>query len=158
MSKKMQIAPKLILGMAISAIVMFAADNTVGTWKFNPAKSKTSSADKMKARTDMREATPDGGIKVTRTEESSKGVSSNATFAYKYDGKDYPSTGTRFETISSKKIDDNTSTWEVKRADGKYHQMGKNVVSKDGKTLTQTFKGTDSDGKPVHGTNVYDKQ
>ena len=153
-----RIAGKLVIGMAIAAIAMFAADNTVGTWKFNPAKSKTSSADKMKARTDVREVTPDGGVKVTRTEQSSKGVSSNATFNYKYDGKEYPATGTRFDTISSKKIDDNTWTWEVKRADGKYHQTGKNVVSKDGKTLTQTFKGTDSDGKPVHGTNVYDRQ
>jgi hypothetical protein len=46
----------------------------------------------------------------------------------------------------------------VKKTGGKYHQTGKNVISKDGKTLTQTFKGTDADGKPVHGTNVYDKQ
>jgi hypothetical protein len=91
------------------------------------------------SRTDVREATPDGGMKVTRT-------------------KDYPATGTRFDTISSKQVDANTSTWEVKRADGKYHQTGKNVVSKDGKTLTQTFKGTDLEGKPVHGTNVYDRQ
>jgi hypothetical protein len=153
-----KIAAKLVVGMAITAIAMFAADNSVGTWKFNPAKSKTSSADQMKGRTDVREAAPDGGIKVTRTEESSKGVSSNATFTYKYDGKDYPASGTRFDTISTKQVNANTSTWEVKRADGKYHQMGKNVVSKNGKTLTQTFKGTDSDGKPVHGTNVYDKQ
>jgi len=153
-----RIAAKLVIGMAIAAIVTFAADNSVGTWKFNPAKSKTTAADQMKGRTDVREATPDGGMKVTRSEESSKGESSKATFSFKYDGKEYPSTGTRFDTITSKQVDANTSTWEVKRADGKYHQTGKNVVSKDGKTLTQTFKGTDSDGKPVHGTNVYDRQ
>jgi hypothetical protein len=153
-----RIATKLLIGLAITVTAMFAADNSLGTWKYNPAKSKTSSADKMKGRTDVREATPEGGVKVTRTEEPSSGAPSNATFAYKYDGKDYPATGTRFETISSKQVDPNTTTWEVKRADGKYHQMGKNVVSKDGKTLTQTFKGTDSEGKPVHGTNVYDRQ
>jgi len=151
-------AAKLAIGMAVTAIAMFAADNSVGTWKFNPAKSKTSSKEQMKGRSDVREATPDGGVKVTRTEQSSKGESSNATFTFKYDGKEYPASGTRFDTISSKQINASTSTWEVKRADGKYHQMGKNVVSKDGKTLTQTFKGTDSDGKPVHGTNVYDRQ
>ena len=153
-----KIAAKLVVGMAITAIAMFAADNSVGTWKFNPAKSKTTAADQMKGRTDVLEAKPDGGMKVTRSEESSKGESSKATFSFKYDGKEYPSTGTRFDTITSKQVDANTSTWEVKRADGKYHQTGKNVVSKDGKTLTQTFKGTDSDGKPVHGTNVYDRQ
>ncbi len=151
-------AARLAIGMAITAIVMFAADNSVGTWKFNPAKSKTTSASQMKGRTDVREATPDGGVKVTRTEESASGESSNATFTFKYDGKEYPATGTRFDTISTKQVNANTWTWEVKRADGKYRQTGRNVLSKDGKMLTQTFKGTDSDGKPVHGTNVYDRQ
>ncbi len=152
-----RIAAKLIAGMALSVITMCAADNLVGTWKYNPAKSKSSSTT-FKSRTDVREATPDGGVKVTRTEESTSGDSSNATFSYKYDGKEYPATGTKFDTIATKQVDANTLSWEVKRADGKYHQKGKNVVSKDGKTLTQTFQGTDSEGKPIHGTNVYDKQ
>jgi hypothetical protein len=156
--KQMQrIAVKLIVGVAISAVAIFAADNSVGTWKYNPAKSKSTSTS-FKSRTDVREATPDGGVKVTRTEESPKGESFNATFSYKYDGKEYPVTGTNFDTISTKQVNANTLTWEVKRADGKYHQTGKNVVSKDGKTMTQTFKGTDIAGKPVHGTNVYEKQ
>jgi hypothetical protein len=152
-----RIATKLIIGVALSVIGMFAADSSIGTWKYNPAKSKSSSTT-FKSRTDVREATPDGGLKVTRAEESANGDSSNATFSYKYDGKEYPATGTKFDTISTKQVDANTTTWEVKRADGKYHQKGKNVVSKDGKTLTQTFKGTDMAGKPVHGSNVYDKK
>ena len=32
------------------------------------------------------------------------------------------------------------------------------VVSKDGKTRTSTFKGTDAAGKPVNNVAVYDKQ
>jgi hypothetical protein len=153
-----RIAAKLVIGAAITVVAMFAADNSVGTWKYNPTKSTPGNSNTFKSRTDVREATPDGGQKVTRTEVSATGVSSNPTFTYKYDGKDYPATGTRFDTISSKQVDANTSTWEVKRADGKYHQTGKNVVSKDGKTLTQTYKGTDMEGKPVHGTNVYERQ
>jgi hypothetical protein len=153
-----RIAAKLVIATAITIVGMFAADNSVGTWKYNPAKSTSANSTTFKNRTDVREATPDGGMKVARTEESATGASSNSTFAYKYDGKDYPVTGTRFDTISSKQVDANTTTWEVKRADGKYHQTGKNVISKDGKTLTQTFKGTDLEGKPVHGTNVYDRQ
>ena len=31
-------------------------------------------------------------------------------------------------------------------------------VSADGKTLTTTVKGTDMQGKPVDGSNVYEKQ
>jgi hypothetical protein len=106
------IAAKLIIGLAIKAIGMFAADTSVGSWKFNPAKSSPTNANEFKSRTDVREATPRGGVKVARTEQSTSGATSEATYTYNYDGK----------------------------------------------TLTQSFKGTDADGKAVHGTNVYDRQ
>jgi len=144
--------------MAITVVGMFANDSSVGTWKFNPAKSKPANANTFKSRTDVREATPDGGVKVTRTEESKTGGSSDSGYSYKYDGKESPATGGQFDTISVKRVNANTTSWEVKKTGGKYNQTGRNVVSKDGKTLTQTFKGTDADGKPVQGTNVYDKQ
>jgi hypothetical protein len=35
---------------------------------------------------------------------------------------------------------------------------GRTVISADGKTRTQTFKGTDADGKPVTQTLVFDRQ
>jgi hypothetical protein len=137
---------------------MFAADTAVGTWKFDPDKSKSTSSNKLISRTDVREATPDGGVKVTRTEQTATGGPSNATYTYKYDGKEYPASGGQFDAIAVKRVDANTSSWEVKKSDGKYHQTGRIVISKDGKTMTQTFKGTDAEGKPVQGTNVYDKQ
>jgi hypothetical protein len=149
-----RIVAQVVIGLAVTVIGMFAADSSVGTWKFNPAKSTGST---LKGRTDVREATPDGGVKVTRTEESAGG-SSDSTYSYKYDGKAYPATGGQFDTLSVKRADANTTTWEAKKTGGKFHQKGRNVVSKDGKTLTQTFKGTDADGKPVHGANVYDRQ
>jgi hypothetical protein len=153
-----RIAAKLIIGLAIMVIGMFAADSSVGTWKFNPAKSTPTNANTFKSRTDVREATPGGGVKVARTEQSTSGASSGATYTYNYDGKEYPATGGQFDTISVKRVNANTTSWEVKKTGGKYHQTGRNVVSKDGKTLTQSFKGTDAEGKAVHGTNVYDKQ
>ncbi len=150
-----RIVPKLAIGVAITVMGMFAADTAVGTWKLNPAKSTGST---LKSRTDVREATPDGGIKVTRTEQSATGDSSESSFMYKYDGKEYPATGGQFDTVAVKRVDANTTSWEAKKTGGKFHQKGRTVISRDGKTLTQTFKGTDADGKPVHGTNVYDKQ
>jgi len=149
------IAAKLIIGIAITAIGMFAADSSVGTWKLNPAKSTSST---LKSRTDVREATPDGGVKVTRMEQSATGGPSESTYTYKYDGKENPATGGQFDTLAVKRVNANTTSWEAKKIGGKFHQTGRNVVSKDGKILTQTFKGTDADGKPVHGTNVYDRQ
>ena len=58
---------KLFIGTAITAIGMFGADSSAATWKFNAAKSKTTSTNPIKSQTDVREATPDGGVKVTRT-------------------------------------------------------------------------------------------
>ena len=55
-------------------------------------------------------------------------------------------------------IDPNTTAFDVKKTGGKYHATGKNVISKDGKTLTQTSKGTSAEGKPEASTNVFDKQ
>jgi len=153
-----RIAGTLLIGLAIMVTGMFAADSSVGTWKLNPAKSKSTSSSPLKSRTDVREATPEGGIKLTRTEQSASGVSSDSTFTYKYDGREYPATGGQFDTVSVKRVDANTTRWEAKKTDGKFHQTGRTVVSKDGKTLKQTFKGTDAQGKAVHGTNVYDRQ
>jgi hypothetical protein len=152
------IAAKLVIGVAITAIGMFGADSTVGTWKYNAAKSKTTSTNPIKSQTDVREATPDGGAKVTRTGQLTDGTPSNYSFAYKYDGKESPVTGGPFDTLSVKRIDANTMSYEVKMTGGKYHMTGRNVISKDGKTLTQTSNGTDAEGKPVVSTIVFDKQ
>jgi hypothetical protein len=116
-----RIAAKLAIGLAVTVIGMLAADSTVGTWKFNPAKSTPTSATTFKSRTDVREATPDGGVKVTRTEQSATGDSSEATYSYKYDGKEYPATGGQFDTIAVKHVIANTLSWEVKKTGGKYH-------------------------------------
>ena len=86
------------------------------------------------------------------------GTSSDSTFTFKYDGKEYAATGTRFDTISDKQRDANTTNWELKKAGGKFHQKAHNVVSKDGKTMTVTFKGTDAEGKTIQGTYIYDRQ
>src|ERR1039457_7391006 len=48
-------------------------------------------------------------------------------------------------------------TYEAKQTNGKYRSSGRSVVSKDGKTMTTTAKGTDADGKPMMLTLVYEK-
>jgi len=106
----------------------------------------------------VREATPDGGLKLTRTGQLADGTPSNYSYTYKYDGKEYPVTGAPFDTISVKRIDANTTSWEVRKTGGKYHFTGRTFISKDGKTMTQTASGTDAEGKPVTQTIVFDRQ
>jgi hypothetical protein len=149
---------KVFIAAAVSAIGMFGADGVIGTWKLNAAKSKSTSANPAKSQTDVREETADGGYKLTRTSELKDGTSSNYSVACKYDGKECPVTGASYDVVSSKRIDANTTTFETRKTGGKYHNYGKNVISKDGKTLTQTITGTDAEGKPMKITNVFDKQ
>jgi hypothetical protein len=76
----------------------------------------------------------------------------------KFDGKDYPVTGDpSSDSRSLKKVNDHTLTFAVKKGD-KATTTGRIVLSADGKTRTVTTTGTDSKGKKVSGTAVYDKQ
>ena len=152
------ITARLFVGTAFAAIGMFGADSTLGTWKFNAAKSKTAAGFQIKQQTDVREATPDGSVKVTRTGQMVDGTAVNFSFTYKYDGKKYPVTGGPFDTLSVKRTDTNTTTWEASKSGGKYHAKGKTVISADGKTMTQSASGTDAEGKPLSMTLVFDKQ
>ena len=154
------IMASLFIGLAITAVGMSAIDSSLGTWKYNAAKSKakSTSANLIDSMTIVREATPDGGVKVTSTGQLTDGTPVNYSFTFKYDGKEFPVTGALFDTISVKRVDANTVSFEVRQSDGKYHGSGRTVISKDGKTLMQTFSGTDAEGKPVTQILVFDKQ
>ena len=153
-----RIVAKLVIGVAITAIGVFAADSSVGTWKLDVAKSKITGNYPIKSQIDVREATPDGGVKVTRTGQWADGTPNKGSYTYKYDGKEYPATDAPFDVISVKRTDANTTTFDVKKTGGKYQVTGQNVISADGKTLTQTSKGTGTDGKPLASTLVFTKQ
>jgi hypothetical protein len=129
-----RIVAQLIVGMAISAIGMFGADSELGSWTFNPAKSTETN---LKSRTEVIEATPDGWMKVTRTEQRTDGINRTFSFTFKYDGKEYPVTGGTFDTIAQERLDPNTTTFKVKRAVLQYQAAGRFTVCKDGKTRTQ---------------------
>jgi ABC-type xylose transport system substrate-binding protein len=75
----------------------------------------------------------------------------------KYDGKDYPITGNpAADTASFKRVDDQTGESTFKK-DGKVTATNVRVLSKDGKTLTITSKGTTADGKPRSDVQVFEK-
>jgi len=149
---------RVVMGAAVTAIAMFGADSSEGTWKLNAAKSKSTSTNPAKSQTDVREATADGGAKLTRTRQLADGTTQNYGTTFKYDGKENPVTGGPYDFVSVKRIDANTTSFETRKTGGKYHMTGKNVVSKDGKTLTQTSKGTNAEGKAVAETLVFDRQ
>jgi hypothetical protein len=134
-----------------------AADNWVGTWKLNLAKSKYSPGPAPKSNVAKYEAW-DGGVKAVTDGVGADDKPTHTEFAAKFDGKDYPYKGSAsFDTIVVKRIDDNTYEATVK-SKGKVVVTSRNVVSKDGKTRTQTQTGTDAQGKAINNTVVYDRQ
>ena len=145
---------------AIAAVAALGADNSIGTWKVNAAKSKSTPGPLVvKSLTSVREAAP-GGVKVTNSGERADGTAVNANYTAKYDGSASAVTGSGapYDSISIKQVSANTFTFEAKKTNGKYHATGSIVISADGKTMTSTSKGTNANGEPMTLTLVYEKQ
>jgi len=154
------ILTKGLIALAITTVAAFGADNSLGTWKLNVAKSKYTPAAPMpvKSLTVTREAA-DGGVKQTTTGEQADGTAINASYTAKYDGKDVQVTGNApYDTIAIKQVNANTLTDARKKTGGPYHGTSRIVVSNGGKTMTTTTKGTNADGKEFTSTFVFDKQ
>jgi len=133
------------------------ADPHVGTWKLNVAKSKYSPGPAPKEVT-MKIEAKGAGIHLTQSGTDAAGKPIKVEFTANYDGKDTPVTGVaNTDTIALKRVDANSSEGTLKKA-GKVVMTVTSVVSKDGKTRTSTFKGTDAAGKPVNNVVVYDRQ
>lgn len=149
---------KLAIVTTISSIGLFAADNSLGTWKRNVAKSQSPNANPLTSQTLVREAVP-GGVKITSTGVRKDGTKSNMTYTVKYDGKfvSVPA-GATYDSIAVKQVDANTFTSETKKTGSKYHMKARTVISADGKTMTLTQKGTGADGKPSNSVIVHEKQ
>ena len=150
-----------LFALAITTTVSaWGADNSLGTWKANTAKSKYTPAPwSVKSLTVTREAAP-GGVKVTNTGMRTDGLAINASYITKYDGSSSELTGegSPYDSISVKQGDANTFTYEAKNSKNKYRASGRIVISGDGKTMTTKASGVDADGKPMTLKLVYDKQ
>jgi hypothetical protein len=143
--------------IALSGSVVLAAENWLGTWKLNVAKSKYSPGPAPKSLTLKFEATADG-IKLTSDGVNAKGEPTHGEYVSKFDGTDVPWEGNPdADMASAKKIDDNNYE-NVWKKDGKTTITAKVVVSKSGKTLTTTLEGTNAKGETVKNVAVYDRQ
>jgi hypothetical protein len=143
--------------LAIGTSSAFAADSAVGTWKLNPAKSTFSPgpAPKSQTRTYTESAQ---GLTVTVKTIAADGTESTTTLTFKDDGKPYPVSGNPdFDTITVKRVDTSTvHSTQIKG--GATVGTGVRSVSKDGKTLTFTQKGTHATGGKYDDVSVYDRQ
>ena len=150
----------LTLGAALALVSTVSAaadapDPVIGTWKLNAAKS----SGPMVAKSDTRTYTASAeGVTMVWKRSGADGKESTVQGTFKYDGKDYPITGTPdFDALSVKRVDANT----IERTmDGE--EVGKETatwtLSSDRKKLTVVAKGTDPTGVAYTTTQVYEKQ
>ena len=134
-----------------------AADAAMGTWKLNVSKSKYTPGPPPKSGMLKYEAS-EGGVKRTGETIEADGKKTGFEYTAKYDGTDYPVTGSEyFDTIAIKRIDDNTAEATLKKA-GTVVRNAKRVISKNGKVMTITMSGTNDKGEEIKNVSVYDKQ
>ena len=134
-----------------------AADPVIGTWQINVAKSKFSPGPAPKADTRIYASTDQGTV-MTWTSVGADGKETVVKSTFKADGKDYPLTGAaNFDSLSLKQVDDHTVQSTQKKG-GKVIGTTTRTVSKDGKVLTLSSKGTSATGVPYDNVMVYDKK
>ena len=148
---------KLAFALLGLAAALLAADPMIGTWNLNVAKSQYRPGPPPRAAAITYAETADG-IKRTGQSVDADGNPTSFEYTAKYDGKDYPVTGSdTFDMIALKRINDRTTEATLKKS-GKVVSTARRVVSKDGKTLTLTITGTNAKGQKMKNIAVYDKQ
>jgi len=143
--------------LVLSSSAVLAAENWLGTWKMDSAKSKFSPGPAPKSQTVKWESTADG-IKFTGDGVTGDGKPTHTTYVSKFDGKEVAYEGNPdADMASAKKMDDNNYTNSWKKG-GKATITSKVMVSADGKTMTITQTGTNGKGEAVNNVVVYTKQ
>jgi hypothetical protein len=144
----------LLFGVASS---MWAADASVGTWKLNVAKSTFKPGTPPAAETRIYKAQPKG-VKTTVSTTWADRMTTTVEYPANYDGKDYPVSGSRdVDAVALSRMDDYTSAATLKHA-GREIGVARRVVSRDGKTMTISYKGVNTRGDLVDNVAVYDRQ
>ena len=78
-------------------------------------------------------------------------------YTAKFDGKDYPVTGSPYgDTVTLKRVDSHTVEAIVKK-DGKVVLVDRRLVSNDRKVLTITQTGMSPNGRSMYNVLVYDR-
>ena len=144
--------------LAIAPVVFAAGaapDPVIGTWKLNTGKSTGAAVPRSETRTYA--ASADGlTLSYKRVGADGKEISVKAT--YKYDGKDYPVTGSPdFDALSVKRVGPNIVEGTQKHK-GKIVSTTTRTLSRDRKTLTLMTRRADAKGQMTTATLVYDRQ
>jgi hypothetical protein len=124
----------------VAVIAVAADDPFVGTWKMNPAKSKSSyPLGKSKTITSTAQGNVQNNVSDT---VDADGKTTHRSWTSIFDGKDHPLAGDpNADMTSETRVNPNTIRYVFKK-NGKEVYSGQATVSKDGKTMTDVGGGT----------------
>ena len=135
-----------------------AAEPHIGMWKLNEAMSKFAPGATKNTKVVYEIVGSGDNVKIIVDGMDKDGKPIHSEWTGKFDGKDYPVTGSAGEDARAyTKIDDGTLDF-TSRKGGKAFVTGRVAIAADGKRRTVTTTSTDSSGKKVQNTAVYDKQ
>jgi hypothetical protein len=119
-----------------------AADNWIGVWTANLAKSKYTPGPAPKEWTLTFERTADGSTKLTSAGVSGQGQQQSMTFTSKFDGTEVPWAGNPDADACAPLRMSDTLYVNISKKGGKLLMITRVEVSGDGKSLTVTQAGT----------------
>jgi hypothetical protein len=160
--RTLTVARAMAVGVVVFALsgIQSAAQGTdpvVGTWELNVAKSRYSPGPGPKSET-RTYATAGQDIKATSTGVDGTGKPTAEEWTINYDGKDRPLIGDPdADSLSLKRVDAFTTGFTEKKA-GKVVISGTRAISRDGKVMTITTKGTNARGQTIDNVAVFEKR
>jgi hypothetical protein len=148
----------IVLTVMFSVWLPAAADDPIlGTWKLNRARSKYIPGPAPRSQTRIYKETADGIFVTIDTIDANGNKRPPIVFSEKYDGKDYPITGSTVgDALALKRINDYLAEATMKHA-GKVVATTRRVITDNGKTLILIYQETDNE-HPVDNIIVYDRQ
>jgi len=147
----------LVVLLVSAASALRAADPVLGAWHLNLAKSRYDPGPPPKSQTRIyREES--GGIKAIVITVHKNGNSDTVHYPASYDGKEHPVSGSPdTDGILMKRVDEYTAESLLTHA-GNTIGTSRRTVSRDGQTMTITFKGPGERGQQVNNSAFYEKE
>jgi len=155
--KMLVVGTIIAAGCGMAAVAADSPDPVVGTWTLNLAKSKFPAGAAPQSQTRTYTQSADGtSLSVTGVAADGSATSQKSTF--KYDGKDYPFSGSPdWDALSLKRVNSSTVNATMKLG-GKPVGTTVRSISDHGKKLTLTTNATNAKGKKYHQVAVFDRQ
>src|ERR1700688_3872472 len=133
-----------------------ADDPILGTWKLNRSKSKYIPGPAPRSQTRTYKQTADGIFVTIETIDATGRRQPPIEFPERYDGKDYPITGSTIgDALALKRINDYVAEATMKHA-GKVVATTRRIITDNGKTLVLVYQETNAE-HPVYNFIVYDR-